>query len=99
MQFSIFAFTSHKDSPLGFGRIGGIIGCEGRCCRMKSVNIVFLLFGVVMLVESLTLTKFLNRSEVGDAEDEGFAPRWYHQLAFAAFSIAIIVWNAVKLYQ
>jgi hypothetical protein len=48
------------------------------CCRMKSANIVFLLFGVVMLAESLTLTKFLNRSEVGDAEDEGFAARWYH---------------------
>jgi hypothetical protein len=66
---------------------------------MKTTNIIFLLVGVVMLLESLTLTKFLNRSEVGDAEDEGFAPRWYHRLVFAAFSIAIVVWNAVKLYR
>jgi len=66
---------------------------------MKTANIIFLLFGVVMLVESLTIKKFLNTSEVGDAEDEGFIPRWYHRLAFAAFSIAIIVWNAVKLYR
>jgi len=52
-----------------------------------------------MLVESLTLTKFLNTSEAGDAEDEGFRLRWYHRLLFAAFSVAIIVWNAVKLYR
>lgn len=66
---------------------------------MKTANIVFLLLGVGMLVESLTLRKFLNRSEVADAEDEGFIPRWYHRLAFACLSVAIIVWNAVKLYR
>jgi hypothetical protein len=57
------------------------------------------MLGVVMLAESLTLMKFLNTSEAGDAEDEGFTPRWYHRLVFAAFSVAIIVWNAVKLYR
>jgi hypothetical protein len=66
---------------------------------MKTANLVFLILGVVMLAESLTLTKFLNTSEAGDAEDEGFTPRWYQRLVFAAFSIAIIVWNAFKLYR
>jgi hypothetical protein len=47
---------------------------------MKTANLVFLILGVVMLAESLTLTKFLNTSEAGDAEDEGFTPRWYHRL-------------------
>jgi hypothetical protein len=35
----------------------------------------------------------------GDAEDEGFQPRRYHRLAFAALSVGIILWNAVKLYR
>jgi hypothetical protein len=66
---------------------------------MKAVNVVFLLIGVVMLVESLTLRKFLNTSEAGDSEDEGFKPRWYHRLAFAALSVVIIGWSAVKLFH
>jgi hypothetical protein len=66
---------------------------------MKATNIVFLLIGVVMLVESLTLRKFLATAEAGDAEDEGFKPRWYHRLAFAVLSIGIIIWNAIKLYR
>jgi hypothetical protein len=41
---------------------------------MKTTNTVFVLFGVVMLIESLTLQKFLNRSEIGDAIEEGFTP-------------------------
>jgi hypothetical protein len=66
---------------------------------MKTANIVGLLFGIVMLVESLTNTKFLNTSEAGDAEDEGFAPRWYHRLIFSVFSLAFIVWNLIRLYR
>jgi hypothetical protein len=66
---------------------------------MKVTNICFLLIGVVMLVEALTLRKFLNTSEAGDAEGEGFRPRWYHRLFFAALSIGIILWSAIKLYQ
>ena len=66
---------------------------------MKAVNVIFLLIGLGMLVEALTLRRFLNTSEAGDAEDEGFIPRWYHRLAFAALGIAIIVWNAAKLYR
>ena len=80
-------------------QINSIIGCRSRPGRMKIENIIFLLFGIIMLVESLTVRKFLNTSEAGDAEDEGFKPRWYHRLAFAAFSIAVIVWNAIKLYR
>jgi hypothetical protein len=66
---------------------------------MKAVNVVFLLIGVVMLVESLTLRKFLNTSEVGDAEDEGLKPHWYHRLAFAALGVGMIGWSAVKLFR
>lgn len=65
----------------------------------KTDNIVFLLLGIGMLVESLTVRKFLNTGEAGDAEDEGFKPRWYHRLAFALLSIAIILWNAITLYR
>jgi hypothetical protein len=67
---------------------------------MKSANLVFLILGgcdaggVAYAHEG-----FLTTSEAGDAEDEGFTPRWYHRLVFAAFSVAIIVWNAVKLYR
>jgi hypothetical protein len=66
---------------------------------MKVGKICFLLVGVGMLVESLIGKKFLNTSEVGDAEDEGFRPRWFYRLLFASLSVAIIIWNAVKLYR
>jgi hypothetical protein len=66
---------------------------------MKAANIVFLLIGVGILVESLIRPKFLNTSEVGDAQDEGFKPRWYHRVAFAVLGFVVIVWNAIKLYR
>ena len=66
---------------------------------MKAANVCFLLIGVFMLVESLTLRKFLNSSEAGDSEDEGFTPRWYHRVAFAVLGLAIILWNTFKLYR
>jgi len=66
---------------------------------MKAVNICFLLIGIGILVESLTLRKFLNTSEAGDADGEGFIPRWYHRLAFVVLGISIILWNALKLYR
>jgi hypothetical protein len=66
---------------------------------VKAANIIFVLIGAGMLVESLALRKFLNTSEAGDAEHEGFKPRWYHRLAFALLGIGVIVWNAIKLYR
>jgi hypothetical protein len=66
---------------------------------MKAANIVFLLVGIGMLVESIALRRFLNTSEAGDAEDDGFKPRWYHRLAMAVLGVGVIAWNVIKLYR
>lgn len=38
-------------------------------------------------------------NEAGDGDREGFIPRWYQRLAFAALGVGIILWNALKLYR
>jgi hypothetical protein len=59
---------------------------------------VTILFGVVILLEALTRRVFLNTSESGDSDTEGFVPRWYHRLAFAALGVVLIGWGAHSLW-
>jgi len=60
---------------------------------------VAILFGVVIVLEALTLRVFLNTSEAGDSATEGFAPRWYHRLAFAALGLLLVVWGVHTLWK
>jgi hypothetical protein len=60
---------------------------------------VVILFGVVILLEALTSRIFLNTSEAGDSDTEGFVPRWYHRLAFALLGLALIGWGGHSLLK
>jgi len=60
---------------------------------------VTILFGVLILLEALTRRKFLATGEAGDSDAEGFVPRWYHRVAFAALGLALIGWGAHSLWK
>jgi hypothetical protein len=60
---------------------------------------LMILFGVVILIESLTRRIFLNTSEAGDSATEGFLPRWYHRVAFAALGVFLIGWGVHGLWK
>ena len=63
------------------------------------MSYIAILFGVVIVLEAVTARVFLNTSEAGDSETEGFVPRWYHRLAFALGGAILIAWGVHSLWK